>query len=162
MDNLSLHDDRPSEKPRQANGLILLWAILLILLQANTSSEKWSQLQQICPELIETHWRGYSYIRLFSCCLFEILIIHLPPATDTGIHDHDSWYNINLFIAGETVIDSQYKIRGGKPKLVLEKKLSKGKFSQLMRFRPHSLCCPGTAISPTITLNIHFPKRTES
>ena len=162
MDNLSLHDDRPSRNPRQANGIILLWAILLILLQANTSSEKWSQLQQFCPQLIETHWRGYSYIRLFSCCLFEILLIHLPPATDTGIHCHDSWYNVNILIAGEAAIDSKYKIRGGKPKLVEQQKLSKGQFSQLMRYRPHNLCCPGSAISPTMTLNIHFPNRTES
>ncbi|MEZ2235052.1 hypothetical protein [Microcoleus sp.] len=162
MDQFSVHDDRPSEKPRQANGLILLWAILLILLQANTSSQKWSKLQKLCPEIIQTHWRGYSYIRLFSCCLFEMLLIHLPPATDTGIHDHDSWYNINLFIAGETVIDSQYKIRGAKPKIVREEKITKGKFSLLTRYRAHSLCCPGSAIEPTITLNIHFPKRTES
>jgi hypothetical protein len=162
MDNLSLHDDRRSRNPRQANGIILLCEILLILFQANTSSQKWSQLQQLCPELIETHWRGYSYIRLFSCCLFEILLIHLPPATDTGIHCHDSWYNVNILIAGEAAIDSKYKIRGGKPKLVAEQKLSKGQFSQVMRYRPHNLCCPESAIAPTITLNIHFPNRTES
>ncbi|WP_293348544.1 MULTISPECIES: hypothetical protein [unclassified Microcoleus] len=162
MDNLSLDPDRPSPNPRQANGIILLCEILLILLQANTSSDKWSQLQQLCPQLIETHWRGYSYIRLFSCCLFEILLIHLPPATDTGIHCHDSWYNVNILIAGEAAIDSKYKIRGGKPKLVEEQKLSKGQFSQLMRYRPHNLCCPGSAICPTMTLNIHFPNRTES
>lgn len=160
MDNLSLHDDRPSQN--QAKGMILLWAILLILLQGNTSSEKWSQLQKLCPQLIETHWRGYSYIRLFSCCLFEILLIHLPPATDTGIHCHDSWYNVNILIAGEAAVDNHYKTRGGKPKLVREQKISKGQFSQLMRYRPHSLCCPGSAISPTLMLNIHFPHRTES
>lgn len=162
MDNLSLHDDRPSRNPGQANGMVLLWAILLILLQANTSSDKWSQLQQLCPELIEAHWRGYTYIRLFSCCLFEMLLIHLPPATDTGIHCHSSWYNVNILIAGEAAVDSQYKIRGGKPKLVQEQKLSKGQFSLLMRYRAHNLCCPGSAISPTLMLNIHFPNRTES
>ncbi|MEG3844007.1 hypothetical protein [Microcoleus sp. herbarium14] len=161
MDNL-LHDDRPSRKPRQANGIVLLCEILLILLQANTSSEKWSQLQQLCPQLIETHWRGYSYIRLFSCCLFEILIVHLPPATDTGIHDHDSLYNVNILIAGEAAMDTIYKIRGGKPKVVREKKMTQGKFSLLTRYRPHNLSCPGSAIDPTMTLNIHFPKRTES
>ncbi|MEO6860781.1 MAG: hypothetical protein ABI180_04400 [Microcoleus sp.] len=161
MDNLSLNPDRPLRKNHRS-GIILVLNILAILFQANTSGEKWLQLQQICPEQIETHWRGYSYIRLFSCCLFEMLLIYLPPATDTGIHDHDSWYNVNLLIAGETAIDSQYKIRGGKPKLVQEQKLSKGKFSQLMRYRPHNLCCPASAIAPTITLNIHFPNRTES
>ena len=162
MDQFSVHDDRPSQKPRQANDLILLWAILLILLQANTSSDKWSQLQKLCPELIQTHWRGYSYIRLFSCCLFEMLLIYLPPDTATGVHCHSSWYNVNIFIAGEAAVDSQYKIRGGKPKLVREQKITKGQFSQLMRYRPHNLCCPGSAIEPTMTLNFHFPKRTES
>ena len=161
MDHLSLHPDRPLRKNHRS-GIILVLNILAILFQANSSGEKWLQLQQICPQQIETHWRGYSYIRLFSCCLFEMLIIYLPPATDTGIHCHDSWYNLNILIAGETAIDSQYNIRGGKPKLVQEQKLSKGKFSQLMRYRPHNLCCPASAIAPTIMFNIHFPNRTES
>lgn len=162
MDQFSVHDDRPSQKPRQANDLILLWAILLILLQANTSSDKWSQLQKLCPEIIQTHWRGYSYIRLFSCCLLEILLIQMPPDTATGIHCHSSLYNLNVFIAGEAAVDSQYKIRGGKPKLVREEKITQGKFSLLTRYRAHNLCCPGSAISPTLMLNIHFPHRTES
>jgi hypothetical protein len=161
MDNLSLHPDRPLRK-NDRSGIILALNILAILFQANTSGEKWLQLQQICPERIESHWRGYSYIRLFSCCLFEMLIIYLPPATETGIHCHDSWYNINLLIAGETAIDRQYKIRGGKAKQVQQKELSKGKFSQLVRYRAHNLCCPASAIAPTIMFNLHLPNRTES
>ncbi len=161
MDNSSLDTDRPLRKNHRS-GIILVLNIIAILFQANNSGEKWLKIQQICPEKIETHWRGYSYIRLFSCCLFEMLIIYLPPATDTGIHCHDSWYNINLLIAGEIAIDSQYKIRGGKPKLVLEQKLSPGQFSQLIRYRAHNLGCPASAICPSITLSVQLPNRTES